>query len=72
MKLADVKSGMKIKADGGFRCIRRGAVLTVKIDAEGFPYVPCRSGGHWLAGQVDGAGNLIGFEPEYHLDHDKR
>jgi hypothetical protein len=63
MKLADVKEGMKLKADGGFTCIRPGAVLTVKFDEEGFPFVPCHRGGHWLNGQVDGDGTIIGFEP---------
>ena len=62
MKLTEAKTGTKVRADGGFTCIRRGSVITVEIDAEGFPFVPCRSGGHWLAGQVDADGNLVGFE----------
>lgn len=64
MNIADVKPGMKLKADGGFTCIKRGAVLTVEFDEQGLPFVPCKRGGHWLAGQVGEGGELIGLELE--------
>jgi hypothetical protein len=62
LKLRDVKSGMKLKADGGFTCIDAGAVLTVQADEKGFPFVPCSEGGHWLGGQVSHDDTIIGFE----------
>lgn len=62
MNIDDVRPGIRVKADGGFTCITPGAVLTIQVDEEGFPFVPCCEGGHWLNGQIDGNGNLIGFE----------
>ncbi len=61
MKLSEAKAGVMVKADGGFTCIPEGAVRTIKIDEDGFPYIYCDHGVHWLGGQVDRNGDLIGF-----------
>lgn len=53
-KIADVDAGTKLRADGGFTCIPRGAVLTVQRNDHGELYVPCRSGQHSLDGQEEG------------------
>jgi hypothetical protein len=63
MNIGDVKPGMKLRVEGGFGCMKRGAEVIVKVDEQGFPFVPCRRGGHWLAGQVGEGGELIGFSP---------
>ena len=61
MKLSDVKPGMTLVADGGFTCLTLGQHVVVKVGEDDLPYVPCLSGRHYLAGQKDGEGNLIGF-----------
>lgn len=58
VKIKKVVPGMQLKADGGFTCIREGAVVTVTKDPlrKGFAalYVPCRCGQHYLDGQIKG------------------
>lgn len=69
MRLQDVKEGDQVIADGGFTCLKDGAVLTVKthptIGAALGPghqlYVECDAGGHFLDGQTDDDGEIIGF-----------
>lgn len=67
-----IKEGDKVRADGGFPCITKGAVLTVKRDpahGKGLPslYIDCRGEDHgepqrhFLAGQAGGSGALIGL-----------
>lgn len=50
-KMADVKAGDKLVADGGFTCLREGQVCEVKQDADGLLYVDCDEGTHHLDGQ---------------------
>lgn len=59
MRLADVKEGDTIIADGGFTCIHPGPVA-VEGDAKGL-FVHCAEGKHYLAGQEGGDGDLIGL-----------
>lgn len=51
----EVKKGAVLVADGGFTCIRSGAVLTVEEDEDGL-FVPCSHGGHYLDGQISDDG----------------
>jgi hypothetical protein len=53
-KASEVKVGDQLKADGGFACIKEGAILTVKVNERQERYVDCDGGHHGLAGQVDG------------------
>ncbi len=62
MNIADVQPGMKLKADAGFTCIADGAVLTIESNEDGELFVPCSSGRHYLDGQVDSNGKLVGLE----------
>lgn len=58
-KLADVKAGDAVNADGGFGCM--SGKYTVYADGVGGLYVECNYGTHYLDGQDDGDGNLVGF-----------
>lgn len=72
-KIADVKPGTCLRADGGFTCIAEGAILTVEADENGNLFVPCHGPDakrshlrrisherHYLECQHEGA-VLIGF-----------
>jgi hypothetical protein len=64
MNIRDAKAGMKVKADGGFTCLKGGAIRTVSIDKQGFPWIRCAQGSHYLNGQLsDEDGTLSGLEP---------
>lgn len=58
----EVKAGAELIADGGFTCIRDGAVLAVKEDKCGL-YVDCENDchRHYLDGQLDDGEVYIGF-----------
>ena len=69
-RLSRLKAGDRIEADGGFTCMRPGAVLTVAADARGELYVPCDGpdddpdpGKHFLCGQADDGDHLVGMYP---------
>jgi hypothetical protein len=59
IRLRDVNAGDVLVADNGFTCIHQG-LYEVKEDS-GRLYVDCRDGKHFLDGQDDGDGILIGF-----------
>ena len=61
MKLSDIKEGDTIVVDGGFTCMKAGEKL-VKGSKTGL-YVDCNdeSGRHYLDGQEDEKGELIGI-----------
>lgn len=72
VKLADVKVGDKLIADGGFTCIPAGTVLIVHADEEETLYVRCSGPDedegyaptetrHTLDGQEANDGTLIGL-----------
>lgn len=56
---AQVKVGTKLRADGGFTCLRDGDELTVESDDGGL-FVRCSSGTHHLDGQLR-RGRYIGL-----------
>ena len=62
-----IKAGDWIKPDGGFDCLREGAVCQVHQDSrrEGISglYVKCDDGRHYLDGQFGDNGELIGIYP---------
>lgn len=59
MKLTDIKAGDAVITDDGFTCMPSKRTK-VREDDIGL-YVPCRSGKHYLDGQLDGRGHLIGI-----------
>lgn len=61
MKLSDVKAGDEIFADAGFTCMKPGFHL-VQCDDGGL-YIECQGGHHYLVGQEDEHGELIGLRP---------
>lgn len=62
-RLSELKAGDKLVADGGFTCIKKGGVVVVEARGDGQLYVGCRSGSHYLDGQVSGENHdsLIGL-----------
>lgn len=58
-KFSYVRVGTKLRADSGFDCIEPDTILTV-ANNDGL-YVPCSCGMHFLFGQPDDDGFLIGF-----------
>ena len=57
-----IKLGDHLVVDSGFTCIKDGEVLEVLQDKDnGELYVTCAVGRHFLKGQEDAHGMLIGF-----------
>lgn len=61
-KLAALELGASLRADGGFTCLRGGAVVIAAADEDGRLYVPCSAGRHFLDGQCDDDEVLIGLD----------
>lgn len=63
MKLADLKPGDKVRLTFGGGCTPVGAVREVQLDTEkNALWTKCTSGRHYLDGQEDEDGELIGVE----------
>lgn len=63
MKQKDLNPGDRIIADGGFTCLRDGEICIVDISHDGL-FVKCLQERHYLLGQQDKDGNLVGFKLE--------
>jgi hypothetical protein len=62
IKIEDAVAGVKVKTDGGFTCMPKGAVRTIRSDDAGL-FIRCGDGKHYLTGQVDDkTGELVGLE----------
>jgi hypothetical protein len=59
-KVGEVRVGSHLICDGGFTCVPQGKRVTVK-EAEDGLYFKCSEGRHYLCGQVDDEGCLIGL-----------
>lgn len=59
--IKDVTAGTKLVCDGGFTCIAAGSTLEVQASDTGNLYVPCRHGRHYLDGQTDDDGVIVGL-----------
>jgi hypothetical protein len=64
MRLDQVKAGMTLIADNGFSCLKNGERYIVEGDADGELYITCDAGHHYLEGQVDEDGELVGLRVE--------
>jgi hypothetical protein len=62
VKYSDLKAGMKLIALGGFTCIKEGEIYLAHERSPGVFVVFCDIGEHFLDGQKDQDGNLVGFE----------
>lgn len=61
-KLSELKVGDVLEADGGFTCIKKGAVLPIWVGNSGQLTVSCLlHGGHEIGGQADDGEHLVGF-----------
>lgn len=58
-KLTELKEGDRVKTDNGFTCMEAG-VRKVK-EKGGHLYIDCDRGQHFLEGQLDKKGNLVGI-----------
>lgn len=61
MKLNEIEPGTVVTVDGGFTCMPTGQ-KTVEANEHGELYVPCADGKHYLSGQADASGDLIGIK----------
>lgn len=61
LKFSDVKAGDVLLPDGGFTCIEGGDARKVLEDGAGELFVACAGGRHYLKGQADENGVLIGL-----------
>lgn len=59
--------GNNLFADGDFTCIRKGATVVVTAEKRtGRLYIPCRSGKHFLDGQLSDDGKYyVGLYPQF-------
>lgn len=62
MKLADLKPMDTVIVDDGFTCMKGGTMRTVFEGKHGL-YVTCAEGEHYLDGQEDEDGELVGIYP---------
>lgn len=60
MRMEDLQAGVNIKLDEGFTCVKAG-LHKVHLDAHGYFFL-CDQGKHYLDGQEDENGNLVGVE----------
>lgn len=60
MKLSDIKAGDMVRVDDGFPCMSEG-LKTVAANEGGDLYVTCDDGKHFLDGQEDENGDLLGI-----------
>jgi hypothetical protein len=56
-----ISAGDSLFADAGFDCMN--GRVTVACNETGALYVPCACGRHYLDGQADGDGVLVGLTP---------
>jgi hypothetical protein len=62
-KMTQVKLGDTLKVvDSGFDCMKQDEVKVVMQNEKGELYVECSEGEHYIDGQKDTHGNLIGLE----------
>lgn len=57
-KLTDLQVGDIVLTDKGFTCLPQGEHI-VKV-RDGLLYIECKEGEHYLFGQADKEGNLVG------------
>lgn len=62
VKLSEIKSGHTLIADDDFSCLENGSENRVHADEKNLLYVKCKNGCHYLDGQADASGNLVGLD----------
>lgn len=62
MQLSDLSPGDIVMLDNGFPC-RTAGPARVFYDPDGGFFVACQDGRHYLDGQEDEAGDLVGLAP---------
>lgn len=59
--LKHLQAGARLKADSGFTCIKGGKIVQVARADDGNLYVPCSHGRHYLDGQTNKHGVVVGM-----------
>jgi len=62
MKLDELNLGQIVQVDDGFTCMPQGT-KEVKASEDGTLFLECTDGRHYLDGQIDKDGDLIGITP---------
>lgn len=60
-KLSEIRVGDLLKVDDGFSCVPPNSLVTVYRCKRGL-YFECTEGRHYLDGQTNENGNLVGLE----------
>lgn len=61
VKYSSLREGMLLRFDDAFCCGIANTEQVVKKDGVGAYYVPCEAGHHFLDGQMDDDGFLVGI-----------
>lgn len=73
MHKKDLYAGQRLVADGGFTCLSEGQVVTVHESEAGELFVRCNEGpAHFLDGQIDPEGTVVGLRPAGDEDTEAR
>ena len=67
VKMKDIKPGDKLFCDNGFSCLAPRTICEVKKNENGFLFIECNFGMHFLDGQLNEDGSLEGltiFDPD--------
>lgn len=64
MKLSEIKAGDTVILDNGFYC-RMGGKALIQATSYGELYFHCSEGRHYIDGQLDKNGDLVGIHPYY-------
>jgi hypothetical protein len=65
LTIEEAKAGIVVVTDGGFTCMKEGEEKTVHVDHEGYLYVECDEGSHYLNGQLED-GEYVGLRMKEH------
>lgn len=63
MRLTDLKTGDRVIVDGGFDCMTQGIHPLQYDSREDAFFLHCVRGKHYLSGQEDNDGELVGISP---------
>lgn len=60
-RLEEFQNGEECQVDGDFTCVKAWSTVTIQHDVEGKPFFECKSGSHYLEGQLNEDGLVVGL-----------